>query len=63
MTDETGENIKGTLKEVAGKATGSDERANEGQAQHEKAEHEEKAEKHEEKAEEAEREQAKHQGN
>lgn len=40
MTDE----IKGTAKEVAGKATGSDELAEEGQAQQEKAEHREKAE-------------------
>jgi uncharacterized protein YjbJ (UPF0337 family) len=49
------EEIKGTAKEVAGKATGSDEMAKEGQAQQEKAEHKEKAERAEEKEE-------KHQG-
>lgn len=55
MTDESAEKLKGTAKEVAGKATGSDELANEGEAQQEKAEHEEEARK-------AEREQKKHQG-
>ena len=53
--DNTAEKAKGTAKEVAGKATGSDELANEGEAQQEKAEHEEKAEK-------AEQEQEQHQG-
>lgn len=32
------ENMKGTAKEIAGKATGSDELAKEGEAQQEKAE-------------------------
>ncbi|MDX1658585.1 MAG: hypothetical protein R3343_07185 [Nitriliruptorales bacterium] len=42
-TDE--EKLKGTAKEVAGKVTGSDELANEGEAQQEKAEHKEEAKK------------------
>lgn len=37
------EKAKGTAKEVAGKATGSDELANEGEAQQEKAEKQEEA--------------------
>ncbi|MBW3561781.1 MAG: hypothetical protein KY437_04720 [Actinobacteria bacterium] len=53
--DSTAEKAKGTAKEVAGKATGSDELANEGEAQQEKAEHEEEAKK-------AKQEQEKHQG-
>lgn len=39
------EKMKGTAKEVAGKATGSDELAKEGEAQQEKAEHQEEAAK------------------
>ncbi|MDX1621151.1 MAG: hypothetical protein R3320_09185 [Nitriliruptorales bacterium] len=39
------EKAKGTAKEVAGKATGSDELAKEGEAQQEKAEHKEEAAK------------------
>ncbi|MDX1620122.1 MAG: hypothetical protein R3320_03970 [Nitriliruptorales bacterium] len=46
-TDE--EKLKGTAKEVAGKATGSDELAEEGEAQQEKAEHKEEAEQAEQK--------------
>ena len=38
------EKIKGTAKEIAGKLTGSDELAREGQAQQKEAEHREKAE-------------------
>ena len=53
--DKAAEKAKGTAKEVAGKLTGSDELAKEGQAQQKKAEHEEKAE-------EAEREQERHSG-
>ena len=53
--DKSAEKAKGTAKEIAGKITGSDELAREGQAQQKKAEHEEKAE-------EAEREQERHSG-
>lgn len=44
MADKDSEDLKGTAKEVAGKVTGSDEMAKEGQSQQEKAEAEEKAE-------------------
>ena len=50
MSDDNAmEKIKGTAKEVAGKATGSDELAKEGQAQQEKAQAEEKADRAEDK--------------
>lgn len=39
--DTDAEKLKGTMKEAAGKVTGSDEMAKEGQAQQEKAEAEE----------------------
>lgn len=42
--DTDAEKLKGTAKEAAGKVTGSDELANEGEAQQEKAEAEEKKE-------------------
>lgn len=43
MTDHDKEKMKGTAKEVAGKVTGSDELANEGEAQQDKAEAKEEA--------------------
>lgn len=49
MSDTTTEKLKGTAKEAAGKLTGSDELANEGEAQQDKAEHREQAEKAEKK--------------
>lgn len=62
------EKAKGTAKEVAGKATGSDELAREGQAQQDKEEEREKAAKareearrHEERAERDEARQQRHQ--
>lgn len=48
----TAENIKGTVKEAAGKATGSDELAKEGEQQQKKAQKQEEAERLEEKAQE-----------
>ena len=51
MADNDAEDLKGTAKEMAGKLTGSDEMAKEGQAQQEKAEAEEKAEQAESKQE------------
>lgn len=43
--EETTEKVKGLTKEVAGKATGSDELAQEGQAQQKKAHEREEAER------------------
>lgn len=43
MSDPATEKAKGTAKEVAGKVTGSDEMAKEGQAQQERADAEETA--------------------
>ena len=43
MADNDAEKLKGTAKEMAGKVTGSDEMAKEGQSQQEKADAEEKA--------------------
>lgn len=43
--DETIEKVKGVAKEVVGKATGSDEMAQEGQAQQRKAQKQEEAER------------------
>ncbi len=43
MSDPQTEKAKGTAKEIAGKVTGSDEWAREGQAQQEKADAEQKA--------------------
>lgn len=43
MADNTGEELKGKAKEAVGKVTGSDEMAQEGEAQQEKAEAREKA--------------------
>lgn len=48
--EETGEKVKGLAKEVAGKATGSDELTEEGRAQQRKAQSEEEAERLEEEA-------------
>ncbi len=45
MADKDAEDLKGTAKEVAGKVTGSDEMAKEGQAQQEKADAEKKADR------------------
>lgn len=53
--DKATEELKGTAKEMAGKATGSDELAREGQAQQKKADAEKEAEQ-------AEREQERHSG-
>lgn len=63
MADEesTYEKAKGTAKEVAGKATGSDELAQEGEAQQEKAEREEEADAAEAEAHEAEKKEQQHQ--
>lgn len=61
-TESTKDKIKGTAKEVAGKATGSDELAEEGQAQQKKAEKEEEADAAEAEAAEAEEEQQRHSG-
>jgi uncharacterized protein YjbJ (UPF0337 family) len=44
MADNDSDKLKGKAKEMAGKATGSDEMANEGEAQQEKAEAREQAE-------------------
>ncbi|MBW3663876.1 MAG: CsbD family protein [Actinobacteria bacterium] len=49
MSDQDADKMKGTAKEAVGKLTGSDELANEGEAQQEKAEHREEAEKAEQK--------------
>jgi uncharacterized protein YjbJ (UPF0337 family) len=46
MSDEqVSDNVKGTAKEVAGKVTGSDELAREGESQQEKARSSEEAER------------------
>lgn len=45
MSDPDTEKAKGTAKEIAGKVTGSDEWAKEGQAQQDKAEAEKKADR------------------
>lgn len=55
MADKDAEDLKGTAKEAAGKVTGSDEMAKEGQAQQDRAEAEKKAER-------AENEQDRHSG-
>ncbi len=47
MADNDAEKLKGTAKEMAGKVTGSDEMAKEGQSQQEKAEAKEKAQREE----------------
>jgi uncharacterized protein YjbJ (UPF0337 family) len=60
MSDNAMENVKGTAKEVAGKATGSDELAREGQAQQDKAEAKEKATEAEREAARAEERQERH---
>ncbi|MDX1621150.1 MAG: hypothetical protein R3320_09180 [Nitriliruptorales bacterium] len=49
-TDDTVEKVKGLAKEVAGKATGSDELAREGEEQQKKAQKQEEAERLEEAA-------------
>ncbi len=49
-SDETIEKVKGLAKEVAGKATGSDELTREGEAQQKKAQKNEEAERLEEEA-------------
>lgn len=48
--EETAEKAKGLAKEIAGKATGSDELSKEGEAQQKKAQKEEEAERLEEEA-------------
>lgn len=63
MADESvTEKVKGTAKEVAGKSTGSDELAREGQQQQKKAQKEEEAERLEQKARQKEQEAAGHEG-
>lgn len=51
MADPDTEKLKGTAKEMAGKATGSDEMAKEGESQQEKADAEEKAQREQDKQE------------
>lgn len=60
--DTTLEKLKGKAKEAAGKITGSDELAREGQAQQEKAEKQEQADAAEAEAAEAAQEQEDHSG-
>lgn len=63
MGDETvTEKVKGTAKEVAGKTTGSDELAREGEAQQKKAQKEEEAERLEAQAAQKEQQAAGHKG-
>ncbi len=51
MADNDAEKMKGTAKEMAGKVTGSDELAKEGESQQEKADAKEKAQREENKQE------------
>ena len=62
MADSDSEKMKGTAKEMAGKVTGSDEMAKEGQSQQEKAEAEQKAKQAEAQADAAENTQDRHSG-
>lgn len=62
MADNDSEKLKGTAKEMAGKMTGSDEMAKEGQSQQEKADAEEKAKRAEAQADAAENKQDRHSG-
>lgn len=61
-TDNTADKVKGVAKEVAGKATGSDELAREGEAQQQKAAKREEAERLEREADVHEAEERAHQG-
>ena len=51
MADKDSEKLKGTAKEMAGKVTGSDEMAKEGESQQEKAEAADKAQREQDKQE------------